>query len=149
MKEQRTRLNGAELAALAAKTGMDEQYLRVLNTRPDELCLTEGEEEWLEFLEFDLKQECKPFDDACSEHNLLNRLNSKERKLLFRVWNQASAVRFLLDTPKKHPEDSLTREEAFFVTIRTKLLRCKGWKALPREIAKDVERRLFTVEAEL
>ena len=150
MKNERKRLNGDELATLAAKTGISERYLRVLNTRTDEPPLTEAKEEWLQHLEDDLAEERKRFDDACSEHNLLNRLNGSERKLLFRVWSQANAVKFLLDTPRKyrHREDAVTREEAAFVRIRRKLLRSKGWKALPNDVAKDVQKRLFTVEAE-
>jgi hypothetical protein len=146
--KQRKRLDGDELAALAAKIGMSEQYLRALNSTPDEL-YTIWEDDWLEFLELDLQHERRPFDDACSEHDLLNRLNSRERKLLFRVWNQANVLKFLFDTPKKTAEDALTREEYFFVHMRNKLFRSKGWKRLPKAVAKDVECRLFTVEANL
>lgn len=137
------RLNAEEIANLAALLHVPADYIRKMQTE----ALLNPEpalpEEYEEFLQSELEEERRPFDEACSEHNLLNRLNGRERRLLWRVWDLAQTIRFLV-SGRSLNEKSITHHEAIFVRLRKKLFATKGWKGLPQDIKADVEPRLFT-----
>ena len=84
-----------------------------------------------------------PFDEISSKYDLSHRLDGRENALLWRVWQAANAVKFLVSSPPPRHEDQITREEAHFVRLRKRLFSTKGWKQLPPEIKEDVEHSLL------
>lgn len=136
------RLTAEQIAHLAGLLHMSVDDVRKVQTetllRPEPTLSYEEEEE----LQFDLEEERWPFVEACSQHNLLNRLNGRERRLLWRVWTLAQTIRFLVSGPLLN-EESITHHESIFVRLRRRLFSTKGWKALPERVKADVEARLF------
>jgi hypothetical protein len=143
------RLNKNELKALAATIGIPEDvwtFWDNLGNPPP----SKEEDEFNEYLQFELESEFTPFKDTCSEHKLFDRLGDKGCGLLFDVWSAANCVRFILEgqATLKRPEWHVTHHEKYFLTMRTKLFRSKAWKRLPAATRKDIESRLFTFPVE-
>ena len=144
--KRRKALNADELKALAAKTQIPEDVLRTINTR---LLLSDRSEpspEQLEdeaYLQADLDREVQTFQDVCLEYNLLNRLNGRERKRLWKTWLAANLLRFLFENPR-HSESWITHHEENFMRNRNRLCKSKRWRCLELTTKADIERRLFT-----
>src|SRR5947209_1329866 len=109
-KKLRRRLSADELKSMAAKTGIPEEILRVYNSRRPQWEPSPEEQEDDEYMQMDFKQDLARIEPAYSKHNLSNKLNARERKLLLETWMAANTLRFILNI-RKHPEVSVRREE--------------------------------------
>jgi hypothetical protein len=104
-----------------------------------------------EELDVEVELERIPFDEISSKHDLPHRLDGRENALLWRAWQAANAVKFLVSGPRRREdqiasrrrENQITREEAHFVRLRKRLFSTKGWKGLPAESKAEIETQLL------